>query len=106
MEPSVQSSRVSLSKSMRCPMRVFSTSKLTLLDRREEGVERDPADRPLVRARLLLGRDESLAGRDLDLEPQLPVLVDRGDVQIGVQDLDVGGDLEIPRLDFARAPWP
>jgi hypothetical protein len=72
-----------------------------LLDRRVMGIERDHPDRTLFL--LLIGGDVPAAGGDLHLHVDLPLLVEGGDVEIGVQDLDPGIGLQIAGLQFARA---
>ncbi len=49
---------------------------------------------------MLLFREIPFARGDLDLHLEIALAVDGGDMELGVQDLDVGRDLEISRLEF------
>jgi hypothetical protein len=71
--------------------------------RREQRIDRDHADRA-VGLRVLVGRDVAAAAVDLDLHAQVAVPVQRGDVQVRVQHLDVGVHLEVAGAHLALAP--
>ena len=66
---------------------------------REDRVDRDHADGggPLV----ALGRDVAPAALDRDVDGQAALAVERGDVELGVEDLDVGGELQVAGGDVA-----
>src|SRR4051812_21455489 len=61
-----------------------------LADRREDRVDRDYADR-IAGLLVLVGHAVPDAALDGHLHLERPTLADRGEVQVGVQDLDAGG---------------
>ena len=69
--------------------------------RREDGVDRDDADRRGVL--VALGRDVALAPLDRDVHRQAALRVDRREVQLRVQHLDVRGRLQVGAGDVGRA---
>jgi hypothetical protein len=71
-------------------------------DRREQRVDRDIADRSVL-GPVLLGRDIALAGIDRELDVDLGAVVEMADHQLGVQHLDVAGDLDVAGRHRARA---
>ena len=73
-----------------------------LLHRRIEAVDRDQADRRVLRP-VALGRDVALAGVDGQLHADVGALVERADDEVGVEDLDVADGLDVAGLDLARA---
>ena len=70
--------------------------------RREDGVDRDDADGggPLV----LVGREVAPAPLDGEVDGQPALAVERGDVLVGVEHLDVRGDLQVAGGGIARPP--
>ena len=68
---------------------------------REDRVDRNHTDRrgPLV----ALGREVAAALLDGQVDGEAALGVDRRDVQVGVEDLDVGGGLDVAGEDVARA---
>src|SRR3954447_8228882 len=71
-------------------------------DRREDRVDRDHADRLLLRLVLFGGRVAAAAAdRQVDLE--LGFLLQRRDRGVRVEDLDAGGQVDVLRLDLAGA---
>src|SRR4051795_10721494 len=71
-------------------------------DRAEDRVDRDDADR-LVRGLVLLGRAVAAAAPDRQVQLELGLLVERGDVRVGVEDLDAAGQVDVARRDLAGA---
>src|SRR4051794_31964729 len=71
-------------------------------DRREDRVDRDHADRLVGRLVLLRGA-VAAAATDREVKLELRLLVERGDVHVGVEDLDAGGEVDVLRRDVARA---
>ena len=69
--------------------------------RREDRVDRDDADGR--RALVALGRHVAAALLDGEVDGEAALGVERGDVQVGVEDLDVGGGLDVAGGDVARA---
>ena len=69
--------------------------------RREDRVDRDDADRD--RALVALGREVAAALLDGDVEGEAAGRVDRRDVELGVEDLDVGGGLDVAGAHLGRA---
>src|SRR5690606_27734091 len=69
--------------------------------RREDGVDRDDADggRRLV----AVGRRVAPAPGDGDVEGEPALVVGGGDVEVGVEDLDVGAGLDVAGGDVLRA---
>src|SRR3984893_6188907 len=68
---------------------------------REDRVDGDHADRR--RALVALGREVAPALLDGEVESEAPPLVHGGEVQLGVEDLDVGRGLDVAGGDVARA---
>ena len=101
IEPSVSMSSVSLSKSVRWPTRACSTRVGDAADRAEDRVDRDHADR-LVRRLVLLGRTVAAAAPDRQVELELGLLVERGDVRVRVEDLDARWEIDVARGDLTR----
>src|SRR3954451_2172336 len=71
-------------------------------DRAEDRVDRDDADR-LVGRLVLLRRAVAAAAADREVELELGLLVERRDVDVGVEDLDAGGQVDVLRVDLAGA---
>src|SRR3954464_8613894 len=71
-------------------------------DRGEDRVDRDDADR-LVRRLVLLRGAVAAAAADRQVQLELGLLLERGDVGVRVEDLDAGGQVDITRGDLARA---
>ena len=69
--------------------------------RREDRVDRDDADGR--RALVALGREVTAALLDGEVEGEAALRVHRRDVQLGVEDLDVGRGLDVAGGDVARA---
>ena len=65
-------------------------------DRREDGVDRDDADR-VLRPTVQLGRNVAAAAadRERDLEP--PLVGEVRDLELRVEDLEIGGSLDVGR---------
>src|SRR3954449_2379646 len=72
-----------------------------LSDRREDRVDRDHADR-IARLLVLVGHAVPDAALDGHLHLERPTLADRGEVQVGVQDLDAGGRRHVTGGDLGR----
>src|SRR3954454_15196760 len=70
-------------------------------DGREDRVDRDHADR-LVRRLVLLRRAVAAAAPDREVELQLGLLVQRGDVRVRVEDLNARWEVDVPRGDLPR----
>src|SRR5581483_12461889 len=68
--------------------------EVRLLDRGEDGVDRDDLDR-LAFALVPVGRDVALAALDVPLHAQVALAGQRADVQVGVHDLDARGRLDV-----------
>ena len=68
---------------------------------REDRVDRDETDGR--RALVALGREVAAALLDGEVEGEAALGVDRGEVQLGVEDLDVGGGLDVAGGDLTRA---
>ena len=71
-------------------------------DRREDRVDRDHADRRL-RAAVELGRHVAAAAADRERHLELALVGDVGDLELRVEDLEVGGRLDVGGRDDARA---
>src|SRR4051794_6084521 len=71
-------------------------------DGAEDRVDRDHADR-LVWGLVLLGGAVPAAAADRQVELELGLLVERGDVRVGVEDLDAAGQVDVARRDLAGA---
>src|SRR3954469_1975522 len=69
---------------------------------REDRVDRDDADR-LVGRLVVLRRAVAAATADREVELELGLLLERGDVDVGVEDLHAGGQVDVRRGDLARA---
>ena len=69
---------------------------------REDRVDRDDADR-LVGRLVLLRRAVAAAAADRQVQLELGLLLERGDVRVRVEDLDAGGQVDVPRGDLAGA---
>src|SRR3954452_24794465 len=70
-----------------------------LADRREDRVDRDHADR-IARLLVLVGHAVADAALDGHLHLERAALADRGQVQVGVQDLDAGGRRDVTGGDL------
>src|SRR5262245_51029312 len=73
-----------------------------LADRREDRVDRAHADR-IAWLLVLVGHAVPDAALDGHLHLERPTLADRGQVQVGVQDLDAGGRRDVTGGDLGRA---
>src|SRR5262245_8870770 len=73
-----------------------------LQHRREQGVDRNHADRTLG-LRVLVGGDVAAATVDLDFHAQIAVLVERRDVEVGIQHRHLAVHLQIPGANLALA---
>src|SRR6185295_16085706 len=71
-------------------------------DRREDRVDRNHADRLLVRL-VLVGRRVAPAATDRQVDLELRFLLQRRDWRLGVEDLNAGGQVDVLRLDLAGA---
>ena len=71
-------------------------------DGREQRVDRDIADRGIF-GTVPVGGDVALAGVDGELDVDLGAVVEMADHQIGVEHLDVAGDLDVAGGHGARA---
>jgi hypothetical protein len=71
-------------------------------DRREDRVDRDHPNRLVLGLVLLRGRITT-ASTDGQIHLQLGSLLERGDGDVGVEDLDSGGQVNVLRLDLAGA---
>src|SRR3954452_6407011 len=71
-------------------------------DGAEDRVDRDDADR-LVRGLVLLGGAVAAAAAGRQVELELGLLVERGDVRVRVEDLDAAGQVDVARGDLAGA---
>src|SRR6185312_14941392 len=69
---------------------------------REDRVDRDDADR-LVGRLVVLRRAVAAAPADREVELELGLLLERGDVDVGVEDLHAGGQVDVLRGDLAGA---
>src|SRR4051812_29866374 len=69
---------------------------------REDRVDRDDADRLVGRLVVLRGA-VAAAAPDREVELELRLLLERGDVDVGVEDLDAGGEGDVLGRDLARA---
>ena len=70
--------------------------------RREDRVDRDHADR-LVGRLVLLGRPVAATAADRQVDLELGLLLERGDVRVRVEDLDAGGQVDVLGGDLAGA---
>src|SRR3954453_4457759 len=68
--------------------------------RREDRVDGDDADR-LIGSLVLLGRPVAAATADRHVHLELGLLLERGDVGVGVEDLHAGGQVDVLRGDLA-----
>src|SRR3954453_18627003 len=71
-------------------------------DGREDRVDRDDADR-LVGGLVVLRRAVAAATADRHVHLELGLLLERGDVHVGVEDLDAGGQVDVLRGDLTGA---
>src|SRR5215471_12601399 len=76
--------------------------EVRLHDRREDGVDRDHADR-LPFALVAVGGNVALAALHRQLHPQVTAVGQRADVQVRVHDLDVRGRLDLGGVHLRRA---
>ena len=72
------------------------------LDRREDRVDRDHADR-LVRRLVVLRRGVAAAVADRQVHLELGLLLERGDAGLRVEDLDARGQVDVARRHVAGA---
>ena len=70
-------------------------------DRAEDRVDRDHADR-LIRRLVLLRRAVAAAATDRQVQLELGLLVQRGDVRVRVEDLDARRQVDVARGDLPR----
>src|SRR5581483_5595402 len=73
-----------------------------LLHRAEQRVHRDQTDGRVFRT-VAVGGDIALAGGDGELHAEIHLLVQGAEHQVGIEDLDIGGGLDVAGLDLARA---
>src|SRR5204863_163352 len=73
-----------------------------LAHRREQAVDRDQADRRVF-GTVALGGDVALAGSDRELHADFRALVQRADLQVGIEHDDVADGLDVAGGDGARA---
>jgi hypothetical protein len=73
-----------------------------LAHRREQAVDRDQADRRIL-GTVTLGGDIALAGGDRELHADFRALVQRADLQVGIEHHDVADGLDVAGGDGARA---
>ena len=73
-----------------------------LLDRRVDGVDRDVAERQVL-VEVALGGDVAAPALEAHLDGERAALADGRDVDVGVENLDVGVGLDVGRGDLARA---
>ena len=86
---------------MDCSTRVGSTVKVTR--RTGEKIESTGMTPMVVERLVAVGRDVAPALLDGDVDGQAALAVERGDVEVGVEDLDVGGRLDVGGGDVGRA---
>ena len=78
------------------------SNDVNFFDRGEDGIDRNVADR---QGRFLVpfGRDETFPSFHDHFHAELPARLERGDLVVGIGDLDLRVVLDVPGLDLARA---